>query len=206
VNGSRVQSPSRRSSERTPAAAELTARRRWKPSPDRRSFRRRTEREPYRRPALLPFSPSPVDSFSGPFAVRRLGRFCAAEGLFANRCLSEAIADVRASPRDDPSGPSDSRPRRGAGPSAAARPARRLFPSPFWPVKKGTSRPDHYTEKKHPYGTFVEPTPKRPEPIRPARPNEPGAPRQPVRSSATPSTTHSPRGQDRRRSGCLGPR
>jgi len=33
--------------------------------------------------------------------------------------------DVRASSRDDPSGPSDSRPRRGVEPSAAARPARR---------------------------------------------------------------------------------
>jgi hypothetical protein len=70
--------------------------------------------------------------FPGPFAVRRLGRTCDAEGLFANRCLSEAIADVRAS--------CDSQPRRRAAPSAAARPARRLFPSPFWPVKKGTSR------------------------------------------------------------------
>jgi hypothetical protein len=32
----------------------------------------------------------------------------------------------------------DSRPRRRAAPSAAARRVRRLFPSPFWPVKKGT--------------------------------------------------------------------
>jgi hypothetical protein len=70
--------------------------------------------------------------FPGPFAVRRLGRLCAAKGLFANRCLSEVIADVRAS--------SDSRPRSRAAPSAAARTARRLFPSPFWPVKKGTFR------------------------------------------------------------------
>ena len=34
----------------------------------------------------------------------------------------------------------DSWPRRRAGSSAEARPARRLFPSPFWPVKKGTPR------------------------------------------------------------------
>jgi hypothetical protein len=60
----------------------------------------------------------------GPLAVRRLGRRCDAEGRLANRCLSEASCD--------------SRPRRRASPSAAARAARRLFPSPFWPVKKGT--------------------------------------------------------------------
>jgi hypothetical protein len=79
-----------------------------------------------------------VNVCPGPLAVRSLGRLCAAEGRFANRYLSEAIADVRASPRDDPSGPCDSRPRSRAAPSAAARVARRLFPSPFWPVKKGT--------------------------------------------------------------------
>jgi hypothetical protein len=64
--------------------------------------------------------------YSGPLAVRRLGRQCDAEGRFANRCLSEASFD--------------SRPRREALPSAAARSARRLFSSPFWPVKKGTGR------------------------------------------------------------------
>jgi hypothetical protein len=79
--------------------------------------------------------------FSRPFAVRRLGRRCAAEGLRANRCLSEVIADGRAS--------SDSRPRREASPSAAARTARRLFPSPFWPVKKGTSRQGRPKEQLH---------------------------------------------------------
>jgi hypothetical protein len=77
------------------------------------------------RPLPRPFCPfssptSSADLFPGPFAVRRLGRPCNAEGLCANR-------------------ETDSRPRRGAEPSAAARPARRLFPSPFWPVKKGTS-------------------------------------------------------------------
>ena len=62
----------------------------------------------------------------GPFAVRRLGRPCDAEGRVANRCVSEASCD--------------SRPRREAGPSAAARSVRRLLPSPFRPVTKGASR------------------------------------------------------------------
>jgi hypothetical protein len=82
-----------------------------------------------------------ADSFPGPLAVRRLGRWCDAEGCLANRCLSEAIADVRASPRDDPSGPSDSRPRRRAAPSAAARPARRRERSALVPVGAAFSVP-----------------------------------------------------------------
>jgi hypothetical protein len=94
------------------------------------SVLRRTRKERNRVPVGTP--PSSAGLFSGPFAVRRLGRRCDAEGDVANRCLSEAITDVRAS--------CDSRPRREAAPSAAARAARRLFPSPFWPVKKGTSR------------------------------------------------------------------
>jgi hypothetical protein len=70
-------------------------------------------------------APGPTSN-SGPLAVRRLGRLCAAEGRVANRAT-------------------DSWPRSGAGASAAARAARRLFPSPFWPVKKGTphSRSQH---------------------------------------------------------------
>jgi len=76
---------------------------------------------------------------------------------------------------------------------------------PFLAGQKGDIPTGSLHGKKHPYGTSVEPTPKRPESIRPERPNEPGAPRQPVRSSAT-STTHSLHGQDRRRSGCSGPR
>jgi hypothetical protein len=59
----------------------------------------------------------------------------------ANRCLSEVIADVRASPKDDPSGPSDSRPRREASPSAAARLARRRERSELVPVGAAFSVP-----------------------------------------------------------------
>jgi len=64
----------------------------------------------------------------GPLAVRRLGRRCDAEGLCANRCLSEDIADVR--------GSCDSRPRRRASPSAAAR-AAGGFSAPFLAGQKG---------------------------------------------------------------------
>jgi len=72
---------------------------------------------------------------SGPFAVRRLGRRCDAEGRLANRCLSEASFD--------------SQPRRRAAPSAVARTARRLFPSPFWPLKKGTPEGCSLAEPPH---------------------------------------------------------
>jgi hypothetical protein len=61
--------------------------------------------------------------------------------LFANRCLNEAIADVQASPRDDPSSPFDSRPRSRAAPSAAARPARRRERSERVPVGAAFSVP-----------------------------------------------------------------
>jgi hypothetical protein len=60
---------------------------------------------------------------------------------FANRCLNEAIADVQASPRDDPSGPFDSRPRREASPAAAARVARRRERSELVPVGAAFSVP-----------------------------------------------------------------
>jgi hypothetical protein len=102
------------------------------------SVLRRTRKERNRVPVGTPPS---AGLFSGPFAVRRLGRRCDAEGGVANRCLSEAIADVRASPRDDPSGPSDSRPRRKASPSAAARAARRRERSELVPVGADFSVP-----------------------------------------------------------------
>jgi hypothetical protein len=67
-------------------------------------------------------SPSSADSFPGPFAVRRLGRRCAAAGHVANRAT-------------------DSWPRRGAEPSAAARPARRRERSKQVPVGAAFSAP-----------------------------------------------------------------
>jgi len=70
-----------------------------------------------------------------------------AAGRRANRCLS----DAGASPQDDPPGPSDSLPRCRAEPPDAARTDRRLFPSPFWPVKKGT--PPRPEPEGRPYGS-----------------------------------------------------
>jgi hypothetical protein len=78
-----------------------------------------------------------------PFAVRRLGRLCPVEGRIANR-------------------ETDSWPRHGSEPSAAARPAGRLFPFPFWPVKKGTPASDTGTAAFTVTGvrkrTFMRPT------------------------------------------------
>jgi hypothetical protein len=100
-------------------------------SPDRLLLPDTFEKRPVP-PACFPLLLLPI-LFPGPFAVRRLGRPCPAEGGFANRCLSEVIADVRAS--------CDSRPRRGAGASAAARTARRRERSELVPVGAAFSVP-----------------------------------------------------------------
>jgi hypothetical protein len=121
----------------TPSPSLFNASRGSKSSLDQLSLPGRSKKERYHLPLFSSFT----DLFSGPFAVRRLGRRCAAEGVLANRCLSEVIADVRASPRDDPPGPSDSRPRREASPSAVARTARRRERSELVPVGAAFSVP-----------------------------------------------------------------
>jgi hypothetical protein len=119
VNASRVRSPARRRSERTIAAAEPTARRRWKSSPDRHSFRRR-----YRTRAVPPACPPSLLSFSSRFvfrafrgavsrtALRRRG--ARRESMFERGQMSERVhgMTLRALPIRGPGAEQDRQPQR----------------------------------------------------------------------------------------------